>query len=358
MIVAGWQLKNPQTLPDWIAKHFRPPASRCAMDSFIQILYTTQFINYLTMASAAVVMYDHLLNFSEELDLIWNRQWSLTTVLYLVARYSGSVSVFGEATTLVGLDWTLTVMKTLSIVVVWSTDVFTIAMQGILLMRVYALCNKSKKVLVFLLVCFFAQAIVVVVLAGIQCNLSSLGKYLLSAGPPIGSVTQEASTNPSALGSTPTVEAAVALAFDTMMLAFAVFAFIIHAVESRRLTGHWSVNPLIKVLATDQTLYFFCYAVRQAIVIPMAAPTISLYDFSLLDGTSNLLSALVVIAGPRMVISLRARELKTRENTFQEEVSTIRFGARDPPVRSIGDVEPVVERDSQGDEVETADQQV
>ncbi|KAH7926116.1 hypothetical protein BV22DRAFT_386535 [Leucogyrophana mollusca] len=63
-------------------------------DSLIQALYQIQLRNYITMATGAAVMYDQVLNFSQEVDHIWNRRWGLTTALYVVARYSGSLSLF------------------------------------------------------------------------------------------------------------------------------------------------------------------------------------------------------------------------------------------------------------------------
>ncbi|KAH7929231.1 hypothetical protein BV22DRAFT_1029671 [Leucogyrophana mollusca] len=74
----------------------------------IQALYQVQSFNYLTMATGAAVMYDQVLNFSQEVDHIWNRRWGLTTALYLVARYSGSLSLFTNIAWFVRLNWTLT----------------------------------------------------------------------------------------------------------------------------------------------------------------------------------------------------------------------------------------------------------
>ncbi|KAH7917900.1 hypothetical protein BV22DRAFT_1135020 [Leucogyrophana mollusca] len=68
------------------------------MATFIAALSDAQSIYYTTtvfaVASGAAIMYDLILNFSQEVDFIWNRRWTIVTILYFVARYSGPVSQF------------------------------------------------------------------------------------------------------------------------------------------------------------------------------------------------------------------------------------------------------------------------
>ncbi|KAH7930129.1 hypothetical protein BV22DRAFT_76148 [Leucogyrophana mollusca] len=119
---------------------------------------------------------------------------------------------------------------------------------------------------------------------------------------------------------------------------FALFAFTKHALEDRRLAGRWDVSPLMKLLIKDQMLYFVCYVVWQALDIPAASPGVSPPHTLII--VIDVLDALVVIAGPRMVISLRAAESQLIEGSFQTELSTIDFDARDRRTRMIGDGEP------------------
>ncbi|KAH7926114.1 hypothetical protein BV22DRAFT_386168 [Leucogyrophana mollusca] len=283
------------------------------LDSLIHALYQTQSLVYLTVATGAAVVYDQVLNLSQEVDYIWNRRWSPTTALYLLARYAGSVSVVGNIALIVRLNWSLTV-----------------AMQAILLMRVFALCGRSKAVLVFLSACFFCQTAVVIALLAKQLDFSFLGKSILLIGPAIGSVEQEIDMDYHIFGPLPAVQTSVQLAFDIILFAFALFAFSRHALEARALAGGWSVNPLVKLLTADQTLYFLCYALWQALTIPETLPSYSTTQSENLDIAINILFSLIVIFGPRMVIRLRAEELRSREGTFEEELSTIQFGPGNP----------------------------
>ncbi|KAH7923867.1 hypothetical protein BV22DRAFT_554170 [Leucogyrophana mollusca] len=238
-------------------------------NSLIQALYQTQSLVYLTMATGAAVTYDQVLNFSQEVDHIWNRRWGPTTALYLVARYSGSVFVFTNIASIVRLNWTLKVIKIIYIIVGWSLNVFLTAMQAILLMRVFALCGRSKTVLIFLSACFVCQTVVVVALSAKQFNFSFIGHSILSMGPAIGSVGQEIDKDISIFGFLPAAQACVQLAFDTVLFGFALSVFSRHALEARALGGGWSVNPLVKFLTADQTLYFLWCAFRPPPLAPL-----------------------------------------------------------------------------------------
>ncbi|KAH7909399.1 hypothetical protein BJ138DRAFT_1155389 [Hygrophoropsis aurantiaca] len=77
-----------------------------ALEALIIALSGRQAANYIIMASGAVVIYDQILNFSQEVDLVWNRRWSIVTLLYFVARYCGSAAQLGFVAALVRINWT------------------------------------------------------------------------------------------------------------------------------------------------------------------------------------------------------------------------------------------------------------
>ncbi|KAH7905585.1 hypothetical protein BJ138DRAFT_746422 [Hygrophoropsis aurantiaca] len=116
----------------------------------IQLLQAIQTTYYFAAAGGALVAYDQVLTFSQEIDLVWNRNWSFMTILYLIARYSGSLSMVGLAAWYMCIDWTYSVIVNMYLAVSWAENIFLLAMQAILVIRVYALFNQSKKVLIFL----------------------------------------------------------------------------------------------------------------------------------------------------------------------------------------------------------------
>ncbi|KAF8431953.1 hypothetical protein L210DRAFT_3650785 [Boletus edulis BED1] len=55
---------------------------------YSELLYLQQF-GFCQVASAAALLYDFLLLFGSEVDLIWDRDWNLITLLYVIVRYLG-----------------------------------------------------------------------------------------------------------------------------------------------------------------------------------------------------------------------------------------------------------------------------
>jgi len=45
--------------------------------------------SYFIVASSVWIMYDWMLTFGQEVELIWRQRWSLMTFLYLIVRYAG-----------------------------------------------------------------------------------------------------------------------------------------------------------------------------------------------------------------------------------------------------------------------------
>ncbi|KAH7917841.1 hypothetical protein BV22DRAFT_926718 [Leucogyrophana mollusca] len=144
-------------------------------------------------------------------------------------------------------------------------------MQAILLLRAYALCNRSRKVLVFLLVSFVCETIVIVVVivksldlvatrgSGAWSRLPSRficgltwPSHTVTPTDPADSVLKAHSVKNHALELWQTVSRAIQLAFDILLLVIALFGSVRHALEAKG----WSVNPLVKALAEDQIAYF------------------------------------------------------------------------------------------------------
>ncbi|EPS97858.1 hypothetical protein FOMPIDRAFT_90074 [Fomitopsis schrenkii] len=51
------------------------------------ILDDEQAMNYLTVFSLTLVLYDHILTFDAEIDYFWSGSWCLSRVLFLLGRY-------------------------------------------------------------------------------------------------------------------------------------------------------------------------------------------------------------------------------------------------------------------------------
>ncbi|KAH7907904.1 hypothetical protein BJ138DRAFT_1103925 [Hygrophoropsis aurantiaca] len=239
------------------------------------------------------------------------------------------------------MSFTSEVMK-MYLAVAWAQDIFILTMQAILIIRIYALFNQSKMLLIFLVTLYSLQTIAVLVMGGLSMTKQVLHKYFVSVSPVIGSVGQSVDLNASAFLLFYRDISILNVAFDTVLLFFALWAFVRHALEAKRLDGGWSINGLVRAMMANHLLYFVCYSVWLSLgLVTSYFTTLGDDSGALVDNLLDVLNALVVVAGPRMVISLRAQESKTRgeEGTSNGELSTIRFDTRELPTKSESAVE-------------------
>ncbi|KAH7907227.1 hypothetical protein BJ138DRAFT_1116868 [Hygrophoropsis aurantiaca] len=164
---------------------------------------------------------------------------------------------------------------------------------------------------------------------------------IISVGPSLGSVGQllNVNVNSSVLPFLVTLNrdgAILSVVFDTILMLFALWAFVKHTLEAKTFNGGWSVNVLVKTLVADHLLYFVCNLAWLSLPISTYTSELNFHVVLLLHTVYYVVSALVVVSGPQMVISLRTTENKTREEggTLDGEVSAIRFGIREPPTQS------------------------
>ncbi|ESK92960.1 hypothetical protein Moror_9033 [Moniliophthora roreri MCA 2997] len=52
---------------------------------------------YAGVAAITILLYDHIVTFGAEVDLIWTKSWSFIKALFLVHRYFGFICVVIEA---------------------------------------------------------------------------------------------------------------------------------------------------------------------------------------------------------------------------------------------------------------------
>ncbi|KAH7906835.1 hypothetical protein BJ138DRAFT_1117218 [Hygrophoropsis aurantiaca] len=214
----------------------------------------------------------------------------------------------------------------------WGLIIFILAMQAILVIRVYALFNWSKKVLIFIATFYALQATGIFVMAAIFYNKQALRQHVISVSPTIGSVAQNFTLNaPSELVNLNQAAVYLAVAFDIILLFFALWAFVRHALEAKTLDGKWSINVLMRTLVADHLMYFIFNLTWLSLDLSSYFSSASELLNPLLAGMLSISSALAVIAGPHMMISLRETEKKMRGEggTVAGEVSTVRFGTRE-----------------------------
>ncbi|KAG2036748.1 hypothetical protein BDR03DRAFT_434114 [Suillus americanus] len=116
-----------------------------------------RFSSYFAVAAFVGVIYDWALTFGKEVELVWRQRWSLMTVLYLGVRYFG---IFYAVLDVLNCVPTISLTDTVSFImfVMWNwTYIVVFAMLGVIIItRLHAMYQRSRKILIFLIVTFLA----------------------------------------------------------------------------------------------------------------------------------------------------------------------------------------------------------
>ncbi|KAG2081680.1 hypothetical protein BD769DRAFT_702126 [Suillus cothurnatus] len=121
------------------------------------LISSSVFYSYWTFAASVVVVYDWVITLGQEIELIWRQRWSLITVLYLAIRYIGIP--YSVMSILINIPF-VSVKSAVRINMFYAlngTNVIVTAMLGvIMIVRLYAMYQRSRMILVFLVVVFLA----------------------------------------------------------------------------------------------------------------------------------------------------------------------------------------------------------
>ncbi|KIJ35519.1 hypothetical protein M422DRAFT_782533 [Sphaerobolus stellatus SS14] len=81
------------------------------IDQGIGPLAQLRVANYATVAAFTVLIYDIVLSLSKEVEYIWRTEWSIIKVLYIIARYVGTIVIGVPSIFVAALFFCLTVYK-------------------------------------------------------------------------------------------------------------------------------------------------------------------------------------------------------------------------------------------------------
>jgi len=117
------------------------------LDQIISVLkYERLVVDYTYVAAASILFYDYLLMISMEIKYIWWSKWTVTKVLYLLARYlpivDTSIVLYLELTPEVPLN----VCKTLYPLANWLVVMELVITEGILGLRTWAIWKRSRNI--------------------------------------------------------------------------------------------------------------------------------------------------------------------------------------------------------------------
>lgn len=283
---------------------------------------------YTYAAIGTLVVYDWLLLLEQEVDLVWKRRWTLVKFMYLALRilgiFYGITNVFYYAPrhvpnwTCVAFLWIVPVSEALGF--------FTL--QIVMILRLYAMSGRSRKLLSALLFGFvIVQGIV---FANTIRNAIVIGDTEVDQAPEgfpgVCSAQYGVFILPLLDGQYISL-----LIFEVLMLAISLFFFAVHLRQSRGQRGAWSTRNIVVLLVRDNVFYFVItaatYASESFSSLELGWTPIHRIGYDVLNAV---LSGIVIcILGPHLILSVLRHHAKRVEGSYTstDDISAGSFAA-------------------------------
>ncbi|KAG2033499.1 hypothetical protein BDR03DRAFT_967377 [Suillus americanus] len=283
--------------------------------------------SYFVVASSVVVIHDWVLTLGREVELVWRQRWSLMTILYLSMRYTGiPYAIINMLSYVPSVSWTDVGCNIINYTIYSANVIITAMLGAIMIARLYAMYQGSRKVLVFLVVIFLAVNITSGVVAVIVLRNMLLEESILSGTYQCTDV----------YGDDQNLFFVVWIlntAWEILTLCLSVWIAVKQFRDLRRF-GTSTFGDCLTVLIKSHVLYFASFFAASCLNFGSFAPTI---ENSVSMGAVTYNGSLVIIAmlqmfvlGPRLILSVREYQAKLVGNsdaeigmssiTFQEHV--------------------------------------
>lgn len=271
-------------------------------------IYSYRISSYFVVAGSAGVMYDWVLTFGQEVELVWRQHWSLMTVLYLSVRYLGiSYAVINMLIWVPTISMTDTGCFILNFAENWMGVVVYVMLGVILIARLHAMYQQSRKVMIFLIVIFLAVDIFDGVVVAISVRNSSWEELILSG------------TSQCTVGSDDLFLHSITWILTTVWEALAFFLTVWIAIKHFRELRQHSAGGIIRdcfaVLVETHIVYFASVVVVSCFDLGYFFSTMSADTFAL--GTQIYFGLLDIfqlvrmfILGPRLILGVREYQAK------------------------------------------------
>ncbi|OAX37273.1 hypothetical protein K503DRAFT_783740 [Rhizopogon vinicolor AM-OR11-026] len=253
--------------------------------------------SFSVVACFIIVLYDWVLTFGEEVELIWRQRWSLMTGLYISVRYTGMA---------------YTVKSSVSFIERCSVAV-NILLGVIMIIRLHAMYQQSRKILIFLGVIFLGVQVTCTVIVIVVSRAISGAQDVTI---PI-EMTWILTT-----------------AWEILAMCLAVWIAVKHFRELREPSARWAVNDCFTILIKTHVFYFASFVVISCIVFTTLSPTVAnstdIIGIEFLTGFLSIANIVqMFVLGPRLILGLREHHAKLVAHSDEGTlVTTIYFQER------------------------------
>ncbi|KAG1794877.1 uncharacterized protein HD556DRAFT_1442663 [Suillus plorans] len=309
--------------------------------SWLPLIDLSFFYSYWIVAAGIVVVYDWVLTLGQEIELIWTQHWSFMTVLYLVVHTLCWDTIFCDSgnqyvgpvdrcrvSVILPLDLARhnDSIGNIIIYAVNGTNVVVTAMLGaIMLARLYAMYQRSGRMLIFLVVIFLAvnTACGVIVIIAYKYYIGGAEELILSGIHMCADGSDEVLTSMIWMLNT---------IWEILALCLSVWIAAKHFRDLRRLnplTGS-TMGDCFRVLTESHVLYFASFAGVSCLQLIDTSPELENLNYigvEILFGAMNiLLSVQMFLLGPRLILSVRQFNAKlVAESDAETSMNSIVF---------------------------------
>ncbi|KAF8452762.1 hypothetical protein L210DRAFT_3626779 [Boletus edulis BED1] len=222
------------------------------MSSDLQsVLALLQLNDYLSLVVATAVIYDYCLTISDEITYVWNRSWTKVSTLFLLIRYVGCLSAltaaFGGSTFIPG---PVKVRTTIDVIARWSYVIFWVGADMAMILRVYAMYDRSRALLGVLLVMYIIQVVVFLTTASIYIE----PKYSKVSVVQLLDITICSITLSTRIFNI--VNATIQCSLSTVLCILVVVKLAKDTLQMYQATRAWQINRYISLLTRDGLVYF------------------------------------------------------------------------------------------------------
>jgi len=208
------------------------------------------------------------------------------------------------------------------------SDVVNVILGVIMIARLYAMYQRSRKVLIFLVVIFLAIRIAIAMMIALEMMQMSGEEFVLSG-------TYQCIVNYAGdsmfLGNTAWVLATV---WEVLALCLAIWIAVKHFRELRPHSTGGMISDCFTVLVQTHVSYFASFLAISCFEIGLFSPTLSEdtdpLDFEIYSGFTQILQAAqLFVLGPRLILSVREYHAKLVANSdTATDVASIAFKER------------------------------
>ncbi|KAG1748919.1 uncharacterized protein EDB91DRAFT_822471 [Suillus paluster] len=275
--------------------------------------------SYFSVAAFIVVVYDWALALGQEFDLVWRQRWSLMTILYLSVRYVGilysAIAILRmppyirtfiysdrrHAATLPSVSVTNTVGTILCIAQWWMSAVVNAMIGVIIITRLHAMYQRSRKMLIFLVVIFLAKTITCGVISAMNSSRIS-GEELVLSGIHMCNYNEDNEFLSAE-------NLLVVAAWEVLTLCLAVWIAVKHFRELQRPWTGSTIGDCFTVLIKTHIFYFAAFTVVSCFIFGLLSHGIlkpTSVGAEMYLGVLRIFSFVqLFVLGPRLIIGVR-----------------------------------------------------